>query len=357
MRCRVQRFLKSWAVLGIVTAAPAWEGDDITRALVAWHSGLPNGSTTDVIQVISPGFMVPANQNFEDESNYRGMTRVLNTIPLPMAKYMASASSVEDAYAMILEYKVIPPFSYSKHERKSLRRAEDVLLARRCFIEMFFNWLLGKSNTRKPSRTYTLYLKYSKSYAELTEKYQRALQSNASVKMLSDIEDEKTRVTKEWNHDDLRGRVEVALSTYNSLIELDPRITWDRIQTEYRDNQRTFASGKGIPSTSTDPAYNEWTQSNGWDALSGYIPATEVKRITIRRPWLDMRVLFSLEWTLLRSAPIERLSDGLGISSRDVWPGLMPLLPVEVILTRPVAHRDSPEIAAFVSRVVPRLPR
>lgn len=353
----MQRLSRILVLAGISAGIPAWGQDSLSTALVRWHAEYSRNPTAEVIQVISPGFVIATEPDLENEANNRGLTGIFDTVPLPSAQYRPSASTVEDAYTLILQYKVVPPFSYSKRQQKALKCAENVLLARRCYIEMLINWILGRSNSRKTSEAYNRHLRYSKAYAELKERYQKAAQSGAPLEILSGIYEEEIKTMRDWNCGDLRHKVEIALSTYNALVDLDPQVTWERIQTEFNEGQITFASGRTYPNTSTTPIFSNWTENEGWEPLAKYSPATEVKRVLIQRPWLDLRVLCSLDWKLLRSAPVAFISDGLGISSRTTSPGLMPLLPVEIILARPVSNRSDSQVIGMVSKVVPQLPR
>jgi hypothetical protein len=345
------------AVFIVSSVVPALGQGTLASSLERWHTGLPGSSAHDIIQIVSPGLIVPVRLNLDDEQDYRGLDRIYNAVPLVGDQYRPSASLVEEAYGLILNFKVIPPFSYSPEEKRSLRKAESVLLSRPCFLAILANLIRGKGNKRHASRQYARYTRYSKAYADLLEKYQQAMRAGAPPAKLTELQSKLEKIELDWNRCDLRKKIEQALAIYNALMERNPITIWDKVESEYHENQKSFRSGRSIENTFSHPVYSDWFNDNEWTVLSGYSPALEVRRVVIQRPWLDIRVLLSLDWTLLRSAPVSLLSDGQGVTPRSSWPGLMPLLPIEVILTRPVDHRDTLQIAAVVCKVVPKLPK
>jgi hypothetical protein len=220
------------------------------------------------------------------------------------------------------------------------------------------NVVMGqRSRARHPSKRYAQYQRYAKAYADSREEYERAKRNGAAPSIVAQLAVALKNTENQWDSYGSRERIERALAVYNAVTERDPVITWNTVETEYRDNVKVFGSGRSTANTFTYPDYVDWFSDKEWTVLKDYSPAIEVKRIVIQRPWLDMRVIFSLDWTLLRSAPVDLLSDGQGITKRASHAGPMPLLPVEVIVSRSVNRRDVVQVVAVVSRVVPKLPK
>ena len=350
-------------------------------------SGQINTSTGYYLSIVSPGFpLAEADLAFlsrsrpalEDVEAASAFAELANNLPPSSGLWKFTGSYVWDEYQAILQEAVLPLTNLSAEESERLSTANSLLWIERNSAE-------GKVITQTP---------LLQTYEENRARYETAqLAYNARLADLDANPNDANRIVA-WQRDEpiFKSRIDAALAAWASagrfivesaqatvaqLTGRDPFLAWSDLRQRFQSGLRANSSGSSYYLTSAVPT-NFFLQRDGWTKISltdedirnlstvqlplagGNIPAgyklwgfressgngsdiefsssnasdlevsLEVRRVALRRSWLESSIFSSRGWKL-PSIGGDLLSDG------KIPPGgRFPLLPTELIVVRNV---------------------
>jgi hypothetical protein len=295
--------------------------------LVAAFPALPFDSASD-----------PRQQ--EGRARIAGM---LDSVPMAELRFSPSGRTVGDVYAMVLRFKQTPEIELKAEARKQLEEAKRVLFRRRCLFDRLF----GLHKAARPSKQYSAYRIYRDAFEAADAAYQYLLMTPADSDSFSELLARASLAREQalaaWTKSGYRASVERATDYYDRLTSYDPRVWWNRLEEQFKTAAETLPNSSRFQSTTTNPPFSQLAENTGWRQFTvpglsagGLSVSMDLKEAAIVRPWLEPLVFTSRQWRWTSSLANRSLISNGGDGVSTSWDGMMPLLPVSIVLVRNV---------------------
>jgi hypothetical protein len=346
---------------GVSGQNPANRSELFRLNLQSWYrSRVDPSHGTELILFAPPLPIDPALTSSDLIVSQRTLLLLTDQAPLPTQVFTSSGRRTFDVYKTILDHRAIEIRKLSKDEERRLKRARNVLLARRCLLTRVFRKLLGKPSNVEYSSEYTAYWAFLSQYAGLETQLLRATDPARRAELRIAMQ----TTLDQWIRKGHKEKVERALKDFREITAQNPERFWSEVSTEYSRNVR-IVGGVHLPITRLEPAVRDWTDDEGWNPWQSGDSTGFIKVAFINRRWLRTEVLTTHAWswgdgTYKRDNVV--ISDGLGLTTRNARDQLMPLLPIRLVLAKNVMIAGQPligtepVIVGVVCSVLPRLP-
>jgi hypothetical protein len=318
--------------------------------LQAWYAGSASASPVTVLQTLALPMPVVSAAS-EDWIDAQGTAlRIADTVPVPTVNYEASGRTTYSVYELILNLHADGPENLTPAERSKLKDAEDLLLKHNC-------WLLRlhsrNSAAREPSNTFLAYQRHAAAYARALV----ALRNASGEVNIGSAKKKADAELKDWKILGKKDKVELALTSFETLQEKSPSAFWAAATLRYRQSFGR-AGRNDVPPTAIFPVPQAWPTAN-WTHWQSGNSSGDVTFVDIVRPWMDIAILTTHPWAWAAGVDEPSVSDGLGIGTGNPSSELMPLFPVKLVLARMpggAGFASSISIVGVISRILPRLP-
>jgi hypothetical protein len=340
---------------------PANNSELFRLNLQNWYRSTVDPSRGTELILFVPSMPIdPALTSNDPIVSQRTLLLLTDMAPLPTEVFAPSGRKTYDVYKTILDHRAIEIRKLSKDEERRLKRATNVLLARRCLLTKVFRKLIGKPSNVEYSSEYTAYWAFLSRYAELET--QLLLETDLAKR--AELTTAMQITLDQWVRKGHKEKVEGALKDFREITAQNPERFWSEVSTEYSRNVR-IVGGAHLPMTRLEPAARAWTDVDGWNPWHSGDSTGFIKLASINRQWLRTEVLTTHAWswgdgTFKRDNVL--ISDGLGLMTRNARDQLMPLLPISLVLAKNVVIAGQPligtepVIVGVVCSVLPRLP-
>jgi hypothetical protein len=277
---------------------------------------------------------------------------LLDQVPLPSRQYALSGTTYSDLYQTILNKATV-----SRYQNQA-----DLGRVRKLKLLMF-----DRRRHGKPTANYAAYLKYQAAYARALDAQSLAqVENQASGKGVPPGLDAAVNKTlKEWTILGSKRLFEDALANADSFYNSNIRL----IFSDLNDDMLTEGINDSHPSqwfpVTASPSIDSWLAPDGWVSwsfqttdLHGAGPraklppasqgqaqaapvnaqwvgsmamSAQLKRVSITRPWMDLKIFRSHAWSLSGSGAFTTVATG---NPMDPQPGFMPIIVTGVLLAK-----------------------
>ena len=345
-------------VFGAVLAAQNAPWTDLQNQLWAKLStAFPRPSTPGTL----PEVLILANPGLSLDSlgvtDGSGLAQLLDALPTPGRDYVPSGFSCSKVYHTVIFGSELP-LGWDAKAQARARAASHLLHA--------------PGSQFKPSETMNDYLKYKKAYddaaAALNGPPDRTeVRSLQYFMKLQGRKDAAAQALQDWETLGHRAQVEQALADLDALQNQHVYHLFSQLQDDLEQYGVEEGDPNGYP-TEVHPAAGTWTSDAGWvpfsfkgNSFTWDLPSTAVldqllkngspavrpppppkftanltlasdlKRVYVARPWLDLGVFHSTQWRLGPAVGYTKVSTG---NLADADPGAMPLVVSGLLLGR-----------------------
>ncbi|MFJ1212278.1 hypothetical protein [Burkholderia pyrrocinia] len=371
-------FLVLTITFPIFVSAAGDRNDQIISALYSKLEGIlgvgdyeaANGAS--MLILAAPGLPVDATLNPNSLGDRKKIVELFDVAPQASWIYRASATKISDVYQAILSNHEPALTSLTVAQKNQLAAAQKIIYK--------------NSNHAAYSDAYN---RYSSARTDLAialqnvQDFQRNHPDDSIPVQLSD----KLEVARDnFNLLGDKNTIIAAKATIDNLENLNPEVYWGALAERFDQNTFNFGASK-IPVYEFSPSYPQWSdQSQSWtnyslsdadieshassshSSISGGVgggwglwsfggayghseTAThididgkdfslqfELLRVSVFRPWMDAAVFHSQtwQWQPEKEYSNKLISDGADIDNGGTPKGLMPLLPLQIILARNV---------------------
>ena len=326
---------------------------------------------TNFLVMLNPGIPLDPNINTNTTAGLYAITRQIDNVILPQFMYAKSADTTYKVYRDILNFRRLPTITPSPDEKKAYEAARKKI----------FSDAEGKVHTPAYERFKEKQLAYARAqdkiitfqngnpYADVPNVYWVELeQAEKDFQLVGDadeliaayevvrsytrldpnvwwgeLRDVFRRGTRQFQGQDF--------GLYNFYpqypVWLDPKQTWGAYKLADTDIQQTttsshtssgggFSAGWGFWSVGANTGSMEDRNTFKLDAKS-YSLTFDLARVDIDRPFLEYSVFESRAWKWSKSSPRQKvISDGANAFAGAAPDGIMPFLPVGILLARNV---------------------
>jgi len=328
------------------------------------NSPIPNHS---FLVLENPGTILDPNLDMTALANQTAFSDLLDAVPYPSWMYESSSLSARSIWQRILNDKDLPTVELSAEEKAQLKTANRVLTNAD-----------GSQTAKKDS-----YDDCQIAYAEIVDKIQAAqieFQLHGTP-IPSSLQVRRQQSWNKWLATGHKFEIESALAVKFNLEARDPDLWWGELLNLWNSEAAKYG---GNPLTFTNPDRSTWAASGPWQEvkfsssdidtiqestftrtggsagfgwglwhvggnagysrtegfskseISTFDLSFEVRRVKIERPWMDSFVFRSRCWRLMNNSAGLQISDGADAAAGNTATGLMPLLPVGLLLAKNV---------------------
>ena len=329
--------------------------DPVFDAVAAWASSSVGLGKSNVVLRFAPQVVAdPSLASSDFVTRQRATLLLADSVPLPSEIYSVSGRDIVTVYQKILDNRDTSGDILTRDERRTLAKAEHVLLRRECVIVRLFTGRSRKEESRKLKK----YRVYEASYSQL----QTALQKETDATKRATLTQQMQAVQTQWIEKGHKAEIDAALKNLDNISTTSTPAFWNKVVDQYHANIRHIG-GIDLPMTSFFPAASSWSSPDGWKDVPGVGVNVQAKVVTIVRPWFNVEVVTSRKWTWapgrMQTEDVE-IADGVGLSPTAGHDALMPLLPTAVILVRPQPHATSsnqaPMVIGVICLILPKQP-
>lgn len=346
---------------GVSGQNPANPSDLFRRNLQSWYRSTVDPSRGTELILFVPSMPIdPALISDDPIVSQRTILHLTELAPLPTEVFTPSGRRTYDVYKTILDHRAIEKRKLPRDEARRLKRAENVLLKRRCLLIRVFRKISKRPSNVEYSSKYLTYRAFSSQYAEL----ETQLQGETDPAKRAELQTTLQVTLDQWIRKGHKEKVEQALKDFREITAQSPERFWAEVATEFSRNVR-IVGGVQLPMTQLEPAVRDWTDNAGWNPWHSGDSTGFIKVAAINRQWLRTEVLTTHAWswgegTYKRDNVL--ISDGRGLMTPNARDQLMPLLPIRLVLAKNVVIAGQPfigtepVIVGVVCSVLPRLP-
>jgi hypothetical protein len=334
-----------------------------------------------LLSVMLPGQYLEQNLDPTDPYTQYLLSNVLNPTLECAWVVRRGAATIADVYETVLNGKEAPLVELSPRQRRDLDEATALLY----------------EPDGTPTAFYQDYLADQDLYVSALDRYEEATATarNGGPPVPPAVRAALDAAGRRWREHGHRADVDRAALTIDELAAFEPEVYWHELATRFRASTRRYDEDSDYQHTTTAPPYPRWFDDEGWIAFtfdlndfnhqdrsggigvgdgcddrcpgplrpgayggfhssaSGFtvdslrlptgVPArfvltAELRRIEIRRSWLNPLVLHSRAW---RWSPASAsygvvVSSGGNLAGSVVPTGVMPVLPTSALLARNV---------------------
>jgi hypothetical protein len=343
--------------------------------------GVVGEDSSSIMSLQIPGVYIRPNLKFDDPATQFYVSNALDAVLACSWTASKKAGTVSDIYKSILDGKQMPLSHLTPEECKELDAA--------------FAYLYDPDGD--PSEAYCAYQNCQLNYMTALDAYEAAgaTQKNGGPPVPQNLSDNLKKAEQAWNERGHKGDVERAIATVNQYEGLEPAVFWKGLADRFAQYTRTINDGSEFQYVTSNPPYEQWFEEFGWSkfdfdmtdfkrqsraggvgvtgccccccccvqnapdasahlgpfSLLGNPSACEIpflmdkedfklscsmRRVEIVRPWMNTNVFYSRAW---RWSPFSvsygvLLSTGGDLAGRVVPSGVMPVLPMTVLLVK-----------------------
>jgi hypothetical protein len=329
--------------------------DPVFDAVAAWASSSGGlGQSNVVLRFVPQVVADPSLGSSDFVTRQRATSLLADSVPLPNEIYSVSGRDIVTVYQEILDNRDTSGDVLTKDERRTLAKAEHVLLRRECFVVRLFTGRSRKEESHKLKK----YRIYEARYSQLQTALQGQTDATKRAILIQQMQDVQTK----WNEKGHKEEIDAALKNLDNISTTSTPAFWNKVVDQYHANIRHLG-GIDLPMTSFLPSASSWLSPDGWKDVPGVGVNVQAKVVTIVRPWFNVEVVTTRKWTWapgrMQTEEVE-ISDGAGISPTKEHDALMPLLPTAVILVRSQPHATSsnqaPMVIGVICLILPKQP-
>jgi hypothetical protein len=325
--------------------------------LIEWSTTQKSLSGNSRLIIFQPPNVVSPSLSSVSAEESEGQVRILaDRLPLPKQIFADSGLEVGTVFQAIINNRQPEDFKLTKVQLRDLAIAERILLKRACWFKFCSS---RKIAAREPSKKYQAYNTSARRYAKIAT----TIENETDEVRIADLHALLAKARKDWIEKGHKIEVEKALLLFEEIQKSNPENFWSETYQNFRIHSRLI-KGSRVPTTLFYPSPLNWSDNVGWEDFRRGQFSGQLKFITIRREWLNERVLFekSVRWnngTFLMDGVI--VSDGKGFQTNLSGVELMPFLPTAIILARNISSSSEllikdPMIVGTVCLIVPPLP-
>jgi hypothetical protein len=317
-----------------------------------------------LLAILNPGQYVPADLNpAHDLDDWYALSVLLSRVPQFSWVYKPAASSVDNNYRSVLEYKEAPEVHLTPEQLKQLDAA-----------------------TKTAEKYEDVYEKYRDAYELAITAYDSAYADykDGGPPVPPSLKRKVTAALQDWQRLGHRSAVDSATAIIARYEALEPETFWYKLTERFETGAQDAGLGSPFQPVGVSPPYKSWFGEHGWTSFSfdqkdmdnqqesqaigvsgsldgtfgifkvsgdgdyskdsSYTKMTQTElafsckllRVSLDRPWMNPLVLSSRAWRWAPGTPTygSQFSTGADIAS-DVAPtGTMTVIPTAAILSK-----------------------